>query len=308
VLVVLAHQGLPGPMQTDAEHDPSVQRPLDEDLTFCAAVRGIDVYIAAHSHHGLEEAIVHPETGTLVTQTYGYGTRLGRIRLRVGDRRVTRHDIALLEVPSEDLPPNAAVAGRIAQFRAAVAGQIGPPFARADERIIRKYHRESPLGSLCADAMRTRARAQVAITNAGGLRADLPAGEINRGHVLDAFPFLNDLVTVELSGRALKAVLEQGFSLEAGMVQASGLRARYDLSRPAGARLVDLRVDGAPALDEATYRVATNSFLAEGGDGYEGFRQGRVLSRDAVMSDVIADHLRTAGTFSAPATGRLIPS
>ena len=93
VMVVLAHQGLPGPMQTDAENDPDVQRPLDEDLAFCAAVPGIDVYIAAHSHRGLEDPIVHPDTKTLVTQTYGYGTRLGRITLAVKDRRIVGHDV-----------------------------------------------------------------------------------------------------------------------------------------------------------------------------------------------------------------------
>jgi 2',3'-cyclic-nucleotide 2'-phosphodiesterase (5'-nucleotidase family) len=308
VVVVLAHQGLPGPMQTDAEADPAVQRPLDEDLAFCAEVPGIDVYIAAHSHHGLEQPIEHPDTGTLVTQTYGYGTRLGRVRLSVRDRRVVRHEIDLLKVWSDDLPPHPAVAGRVAHYRAALADRIGPPIGWAAERLTRKYHRESALGSFCADAMRERARAEAAVTNAGGLRADLPQGELDRGHVLDAFPFLNDLVTLELAGRALKEVLEQGFSLEAGMVQVSGLRARYDPSRPVGARLVDVEVNGAPVRDEQTYRVATNSFLAEGGDGYAGFTRGRVLERGPVLSEVIAEHVRAARVVTAPAPGRLVPA
>ena len=67
-----------------------MQRSLDEDLAFCGAVPGIDVYIAAHSHHGLEQPIVHPDTKTVITQTYGYGTRLGRIPSR-SRRRVTGH-------------------------------------------------------------------------------------------------------------------------------------------------------------------------------------------------------------------------
>ncbi len=306
VIVVLAHQGLPGPMQTDAENDSEVQRPLDEDLAFCGAVPGIDVYIAAHSHHGLDEPLVHPDTGTLITQTYGYGTRLGRVRLRIDGRRVKQHEIALLKVWSDELPAHAGVAARLAHYRGAVADQVGPPIGRAAERITRKYRRESPLGSLITDVMRQRARADVALTNAGGLRADLPEGTLDRGHVLDAFPFLNDLVTVELPGRSLRSVMEQGFSLDAGMVQASGLRARYDLARPVGERLVDMHIGGLP-LDEAhTYRVATNSFLAEGGDGYAGFTDGRVVSRDAVLSDVLADHIKTTVTITPPPGGRLI--
>ena len=308
VVVVLAHQGLPGPMQTDAEADPDVQRPLDEDLAFCAAVPGIHVYIAAHSHHGLEQPIVHPDTGTLITQTYGYGTRLGRIRLAVRDRRVIRHDVELLKVWTDEIAPHPGVQQRVAQYRAAVADQIGPPIGRAAERVTRKYHRESALGSLCADAMRARSGADVAITNAGGLRADLPEGSLDKGHVLDAFPFLNDLVTLSLDGRALRAVIEQGCTLEAGMVQVSGLSARYDLRRPRHARVVEMQVNGEPVTDERIYRVATNSFLAEGGDGYAGFTRGRVLGRDAVMSDVIADHLRTASPVKAPVLGRLVPA
>ena len=307
VVVMLAHQGLPGPMQTDAENDPDVQRPLDEDLAFCGAVPGIDVYIAAHSHHGLEQAIVHPDTRTLITQTYGYGTRLGRIRLAVKDRKVAGHDIQLLKVWSERLPPAPDVEARVGHYRRVIADYVGAPFGEASRRITRKYRQESALGSLCADAMRMRAGSDVAITNAGGLRADLPEGPIDRARVLDVLPFLNDSVTLEMEGGALKAALEQGFSLEAGMAQVSGLQARYDLSRPVGARLVSLDVGGQPADDHRRYRVTTNSFLAEGGDGYAAFRQGRVAARDAVLSDVLIDHVKRVKVVEPPGPGRLVP-
>ena len=78
-------------MQTDAENDPSVQRPIDEDLDFCGAIPGIDVYVAAHSHHGIEEPLVHPKTGTILVQSYGYGTRVGVLDLTVRDGRVVQH-------------------------------------------------------------------------------------------------------------------------------------------------------------------------------------------------------------------------
>jgi len=305
-IVVLGHQGFPGAMQTDAENDPEVQRPLDEDINFCGAVPGIDLYIAAHSHHGLEEPIVHPDTGTLITQTYGYGTRLGRVRLRVKDRRVVRHEIELLKVWSDQLPPHAAVAARMAHYRNVVADKIGGPIGYATQRIIRRYNHESPLGSLITDMMRERAGSDVAITNAGGLRADLPEGEIDHGHILDAFPFLNASVTLELAGRDLKGVLEQGFSLKAGLVQVSGLRAVYDVSQPIGSRLVELQVGGQPVDDEKLYRVTTNSFLAEGGDGYRAFKQGREIARDVQLSDVVYDSVKARKKVEPPTMGRLV--
>jgi 2',3'-cyclic-nucleotide 2'-phosphodiesterase (5'-nucleotidase family) len=244
VLVVLGHQGLPGAMQTDAENDPAVQRSLEEDIGFCGAVPGIDVYIAAHSHHGLDQPIIQPDTGTIITQTYGYGTRLGRIRLKVDDRKVVAHDVELLKVWSDQLPPDPVVAARVQHYRDVVAPQIGAPFGRATARIIRKYNAESPLGSLISDAMRERMRVDAALTNSGGIRADLPEGPIDHGRVLDAFPFLNDVVTVELPGAVLRAVVEQGLSLQAGICQVSGLHATYDLQRPVGARLRSLEIAG----------------------------------------------------------------
>lgn len=308
VIVVLGHQGLPGPMQSDAEADRAVQRPLDEDLAFCGAVPGIDVYIAAHSHHGLEQPLIHPDTGTLITQTYGYGTRLGRIALTLDDGKLVQRDAELLMVRTDDLTPHPTVAARIARYRAKVADEIGPPLGRVARRLTRRYHAESPLGSLCADVMRDTLRADVGITNAGGLRADLPEGPIDRGHVVDAFPFLNAAWTVEMPGGALRSVLEHGCSLEAGMVQVSGLVARYDLSRPVGSRVLSVEVGGRALEAERRYLVSTNSFLAEGGDGYAGFLQGRIVDRGgAMLNDLMADYVKRAGVIDHPRAGRLIP-
>ncbi len=307
-IVVLGHQGLPGPMQTDAENEPSIQRSLDEDLAFCGAVPGIDLYIAAHSHHGLEQPLRHPDTGTLLLQTYGYGTRLGRIRLKVKDRRVVAHEGELLKVWSDELPGHAGVADRIAHYRRTVAEQIGPVLGRATRRIVRKYNAESPLGSFVADVLRNRMKTDLALTNAGGLRADLPEGELDRSHVLDAFPFINNATTVELAGREVKAAIEHGLSLQAGMAQASGVQATYDLRRPAGARLVSLRIGGEPVADDRLYRVATNNFLAEGGDGYAAFKRGRVIATDASISDLLIGHVRSAGAIDVPTPGRLLPA
>lgn len=305
VVVVLGHQGLPGPMQTDAENDPSVQRPLDEDLAFCGAIPGIDVYIAAHSHHGIETPIVHPQTGTLLVQSYGYGTRVGVLDLEVKDGRVTTHRGELKKVWSDELPAHPAVAERLAYYRSRLKDEIGPDVGRATARFIRKYNNESSLGSFVTDVMRARAASDVAITNAGGLRADLPEGPLHRGHVLDALPFLNTLVTLEMRGSDLRRAVAHGLSLAAGCCQVSGVTARWDPRRPAEERLVALEVGGAAVVAERTYRVSTNSFLAEGGDGYESFRSGRKVAEDALLSDCVLDHLRRVGTITPPPPGRL---
>ena len=86
----------------------------------------------------------------------------------------------------------------------------------------------------------------------------------------------------------------------------SGLVADYDPTRPVGARLGRVRVGDAPLEDARIYRVATNSFLAEGGDGYAGFLDGRLIRRDRILSELILDHVRRVGTVRPPAPGRLV--
>jgi 2',3'-cyclic-nucleotide 2'-phosphodiesterase (5'-nucleotidase family) len=89
-------------------------------------------------------------------------------------------------------------------------------------------------------------------------------------------------------------------------VQVSGLRLRYDPQRPAGARVLDVHVGEAPLEADRRYRVTTNSFLAEGGDGYASLREGRVLRRDAVLSDLVYAHVQRVGTVTLPAMGRIV--
>ena len=308
LIVVLAHQGKTGPMQTDAEARPEVQRDFDEDIRLCGEVPGIDVFIGGHPHRGIETPYVHPKTGTLIVQTYGYGTRLGYLKLALKDRKVVRHEGELLKVWSDKLSPDPSVVARLDPYRRQVASVIGQVVGVADRRLVRDYRAESSLGSFSADVMRQQAGADVAIQNAGGLRADLPEGNVTRGNVLDAFPFVNYLVTLELTGGQVREILEQGLTLERGMVQVSGLRAVYDLGLPSGRRLVSLEIGGRPAEDARVYRVATNSFLAQGGDLYQTFLRGKVVADSGtLLSELLIDYLRKNRRVAPPAPGRLVP-
>ena len=131
---------------------------------------------------------------------------------------------------------------------------------------------------------------------------------MTKGNVLDAFPFVNSIVTLELTGRQVREILEQGFTLERGMIQVSGLRAVYSLQSPPGKRLVSLQIGGRPVDDSKVYRVATNSFLAQGGDLYQTFLRGKVTADSGVLlSDLIIDYLRKHRRVTPPPPGRLVP-
>lgn len=307
LVVVLSHQGRTGPMQTDSEAHEDLQRDFDEDVKLCGEVPGVDVFVGGHAHRGIEKPYVHPKTGTLIVQTYGYGTRLGRLKLKLKGGKVVAHEGELVKVWSDRLTPDPAVAAKLARYRRQAAPQIGEVLGVNRKRLVRDYRAESSLGDFVTDAMRERAVADVAIENAGGLRWDIPAGQVTKGHVLDALPFVNYLWTYEMTGAQIREVLEHSLTLVHGMAQVSGIRAVYDMHRPEGHRLVELQIGDRPAEDGNAYRVAITSFIAEGGDEYYTLMKSRPLEKGPLLSEVVMDYVRKKREVEPPHAGRLVP-
>lgn len=295
LLVVLAHQGKTGPQQTDAETHAGLQRDFDADIRLAADVPGIDVIVGGHAHRGIERPHVVPETGTIIVQTYGYGTRLGVLRLQLRDGRIASHAGELVTTWTARVSPDPAVARVVDRYTHAVAESAGPPIVTLGKRVFRAYHAESPLGNAVADAMRQATGAEIAFQNAGGLRADLPDEPITQGHVIDVLPFVHTVDTYRLSGAQVLEVLEQSLTLERGLMQVSGLVLQYDLARPGGSRVVSVRV-GTEMLDRArTYTVATNSFVGQGGDLYATFAKAEKTATGKPVTEVFTEYLGRAG-------------
>jgi len=308
LVVLLAHQGWTAPMQTDAEARPEIQRDIAADLALAGAVPGIDVMLCGHADAGTERPAVAPKTGTLVMQTYGHGTRLGRLRLTVDTaaRRVVGFDGELLLVDPARLPAHPRVAAKVAAARARFP-ELAEVVGHAQERLVRNYGAESDLGNLCADILRERTGAAIGLMPSGALRGDLAAGPITRETLLDVFPFTDRIEVLELSGEVLLRAIEQGLSLERGVLQVSGIEVRYDPGRATGRRILGATVAKAPVDASATYSVATITMLAQGGDTY------RMLAgqprKEADWGEFAAALERTIVTrdpLVAPARGRLI--
>ena len=310
LLVVLAHQGQTAPMQTDAEARPEIQRNLEADLALAGAVPGIDILIGGHADRGTEEPVVHPDTGTLIVQTYGHGTRLGQIRLTLDTEKdeIVSYEGRLLLVESAKLKPFQPVAEKINRYRVRYP-DIFETRGRLQRRLVRNYNGESSLGNFVTDVMRELSGTDLAFVNAGGLRADLPLGDVTMGDILDAFPFTDRIVLLEMKGRDILAVLEQAATLERGMIQVSGLVVRYTLSKPVGHRILSVEVGGQPLEPNRSYRVAVPDILAQGSDLYSAFLNAEVF-RESTASPKLHDSLLMYFSLNPepehPKEGRLI--
>ncbi|HET6529721.1 MAG TPA: bifunctional metallophosphatase/5'-nucleotidase [Actinoplanes sp.] len=146
---------------------------------------------------------------------------------------------------------------------------------------------ESPLGDVIADAQLAYTEAngaQIALMNPGGIRADLvpTAGtnQVTYGAAFTVQPFNNLVVTQTLTGAQLKDVLEQQFTGFGGQTTqrilqpSAGFTYTYSASAPPGSKVSNMVLNGTPIDPNATYRVTTNDFLANGGDGFTNLTAG----------------------------------
>jgi len=162
---------------------------------------------------------------------------------------------------------------------------------------------EAAIGNLIADALRAQTGADAAILNGGGIRGDrqYPAGtQITRRDVLTELPFGNRTVKMAVTGKMIRAALENGVSDVANAAgrfpQVSGIAFTADLTRPPGQRIDTITINGQPLDPAASYTLATNDYMAAGGDGYValvagipllGARDGKLMAND-VMAYIAA--------------------
>ncbi len=193
---------------------------------------------------------------------------------------------------------------------------IGKTTGPLDSRRNIVRTQEAAIGNLIADAMKDAVKADIAITNGGGIRADkeyAAGSDITRRDVLSELPFGNVTVLTEVTGKQIWEALENGFSLyEDGagrFPQVSGLKVVADVKQPKGSRLVSVMVGDEPLDLTATYKLATNDYMLEGGDGYTALKGGKVTV-DARGGKLIANDvmvlLKKLGTVDAKVEGRIV--
>jgi 5'-nucleotidase len=214
------------------------------------------------------------------------------------------------------------------KYRTAVAPIANRVVGRITGDISRTNNAagESQLGDVIGDAQlayTAPAGAQIALMNPGGIRADLAfgsssggeqPGEITYGEAFTVQPFNNLVVTQTLTGAQLKEVLEQQFVGFAGQTAqrilqpSAGFTFTWDSAKPAGAeRISNLALNGTPIDPAATYRVTTNDFLANGGDGFTKLTVGTDrVTAPGFDIDALVAHLGAGAPIPPGAQNRII--
>lgn len=295
---------------------------IEEDRQLASKVKGIDLILGGHDH----DPISFYEGSTLILKAGQDARYLGVVKLAVETRDAGK-GAATTTMPAEwrfvttagvapDPGVEALVEGYTKRLDSDLAAVIGTTATELDSRKDVVRSREASMGNLIADALRETLKADVAITNGGGIRADAlhPAGaRLTRRDIFAELPFGNVGVLVEMSGQDLISTLEHGVGRveeKAGRFpQVSGLTMIYDPKAPSGRRVISVTVGGKPIDPQATYRVATNDYLLNGGDGYAAFPRSKVIvdaSGAVLLATIVMNHVEAKKTVASAVEGRIV--
>ena len=279
------------------------------DLARLAQVPGVDLWLGGHSHNQVLDEV----RGIPVMIAGLHGEVIGVCDLVVDalQHKVVERRARLQPTLAETYPPDSAMAARVSRWNEAIGPIAGRVLCRNARWLGRERSGESAVGSLVADAMREATRADVAMQNSGGLRADLPEGIVTEGAIYEVMPFDNTIFSLELTGTEIRSVLEEGLA-SGRITQVSGIKYSYDLSRPRGSRLLMLsQADGQPIDPTYHYHVVVNNFMAGGGDNNDTLTKGRHRQdtgqnvRDALRDYVVAMAGGNGGLLDYRADGRV---
>ncbi|OUN23297.1 hypothetical protein B5G34_04755 [Flavonifractor sp. An82] len=315
---------------------------IDEESTgnrsvdLLAKVDGIDVFIDGHSHSTQEDILaVTDGTGkvgdTVLTST---GTELENIGVvTLSDGSASAESVKVADLTAED----EAIAARAAEITAQVEADYGTVFAKTEvllngDKDPGNRTQETNLGDLITDALMWGAAREgetidAAVTNGGGIRAPIQVGDVTKKDVNTVLPFGNTLSIVKVTGAELLEVLEASTyctpAAVGGFPQVSGIIFTVDTTKPydqgeaypkttyyapASIQRVTIEsVGGKPFDPNAVYTIATNDFMAAGGDTYYAFKTASAnydlgLPMDEVLMDYITDEL--GGVITADQYGQ----
>lgn len=337
IIVFLVHEGAA---------TTSIESATDPNTRFGEIVLGandnIDAIVSGHTHLPYNHVI----DGRPVISSGQYGERFSNMEISF-DRKgkeITKMEntiytmatafdsrgnvTAWLTEPDPAIVPIVTAATEVAnELGNVVIGQADAAFNRAQQpglvngvpALVENRGGESTLGNFVADvqlwALEADGTRSVDITfmNPGGLRADIDAGDTTYREAANVQSFANTLVTVEMTGAQVKAVLEEQWQptgasrpfLKLGVN--SELAYTYDPTAAQGSHITEIFLGGAPLDLTATYTVGANSFLGGGGDNFTTFALPEVAATKAdsgkIDLEAMVDYFEAFGS-AAPDYGQ----
>lgn len=288
------------------------------DRILAENVRGIDVIVGGHSHTKLTKPVM--VRNTIIVQAWEHGKSLGVLDLMVEGGKIVKFEGCLEEIKPKTGKADPTALAVVKKYRekeeALLNEKVGEAEVDLDGENVRRM--ETNLGNLISDIMRYTSEADVTIINGGGIRASIKKGELRVKDVYSVLPFENYIVAIKLTGKQIREALEYGVSgvedEEGGFPQVSGLTFEYSRSERKGLRIKKVSIQGKLIDLDKEYIVATNDFLAAGGDGYKVFAEAGMMKGEKVvynssgqwLRDTVVEYIKGMKRVAPKVEGRIV--
>lgn len=290
----------------------------DSDFAMAQAVPGIDVILGTHSHYKGTFAQI-PGTQTYFISPYQYLSYLSHVELLFRSGKLAGVTGKLVRMDSQ-LPQDATVSSKTHRMQIDLEGD--PKYAKLFEKIGSAAteldldgidQNESPLGNFVMDIVRDAAQAQFALSSASSFRASIPPGPIRNEDYLTALPYKNKILTFQMSGAQLQAVLDLAATRRGSDLfgVTGGVRFTIDGNRATQVtvRKSATEADQQPIRMDATYTVMATDYMANVATGYKDlFAQvGPAKDTGKIVNDVVIDYIQRKSPVTAQRDGRIKP-
>ncbi|WP_207952230.1 choice-of-anchor I family protein [Paenibacillus turpanensis] len=285
----------------------------DTSIKLAKEVPGIDLIVDGHSHTTLVEGL-EGGNDTLIVSAGEYTKNLGVVELTFEgkklsgiDAKLVSKEAAALTTPDEQITN--IIDGVKKEQEQVLSQVIGKTSVKLDGEREQVRAMETNLGNLITDAMLDVTGADAALTNGGGIRASIDAGSITKGNVITVLPFGNYIVTKQVTGADIKAALENGVDsypkTKGAFPQVAGMSFVIDETKPAGERVHSLKIGGVDVDMNKQYVLATNDFLAAGGDQYTMLGGSKLLGEFPALDEALIAYIQKKGDVAPAVEGRI---
>jgi 5'-nucleotidase/UDP-sugar diphosphatase len=283
---------------------------LRHDKRIASTIPGIDVIFGSHSASALEYPYEDSIHHTIICQSYSHLTCVGFLDLLIDTltQRIAGYRGELIDLLSDEIESDTAMEHIIADWEQETQKGFDEVIGYSREELTRAGFEESTVGNLITDAMREYFDADIAIHNSGGIRANLPKGDVTYRDCYNIDALSNTAVIMTMTGAQVRTMLEVGYNGHHAIFQVSGIALEWNPRKDIGQRVLKLTDPNGRPLDPLKdYRVVTNSYLAAGGGEYIVFKDAREIRETFIyLRNILVDHIKKHSPIEMHIQGRII--
>jgi 2',3'-cyclic-nucleotide 2'-phosphodiesterase/3'-nucleotidase len=268
--------------------------------------------ISGHSH----ETVAGSVNGIAVVQGYYNGRAVEHISLTIDPS--TKKVVSAVAAAEDcykkytEITPDENVQKIVDYAKVQVGTVFDEVVGKSSVDLTLNFNGESNAGNFVTDVMRMAVKVDAAFEVPGDLRSDIAKGNVTVGDLYKLLPWDNTIYTMKLTGAQIKEILEQGATLDKGMIQVSGIKFKYDPDKEKGHKVYEIKLSNGTTIDmNKEYTVAANDYVATGGDNFSTFLKGKdtvntyIMERDTV-NDYIKELNKKGGSVNTAVEGRIV--